>query len=307
MVLHKKKLLEYIIIAGFIGLQGSCGGNVKNGNISANSNSGDTKSVNSIKGNGSKTINSVKAVNPDGMTIETRYNVPAGYKRVAIEKGSFGYFLRNQKLKPYGEKALYYNGQAKRSEGIYDSVIDVEIGDRDLHQCADAIMLIRAEYFYQKKEYDKINFNFVSGFNAQYSKWMQGYRINPNGKGSYYKKASPSNTYKDFRSFMNIVFGYAGTLSMEKEMKPQSLENMKIGDVFIMGGSPGHAVIIVDMAENDKGEKIFMLAQSYMPAQQTQILINPADRNMGVWYSLKGKTVLETSEWRFPLEKLRKF
>ena len=307
MVLHKKKLLEYIIIAGFIGLQGSCGGNVKNGNISANSNSGDTKSVNSIKGNGSKTINSVKAVNPDGMTIETRYNVPAGYKRVAIEKGSFGYFLRNQKLKPYGEKALYYNGQAKRSEGIYDSVIDVEIGDRDLHQCADAIMLIRAEYFYQKKEYDKINFNFVSGFNAQYSKWMQGYRINPNGKGSYYKKASPSNTYKDFRSFMNIVFGYAGTLSMEKEMKPQSLENMKIGDVFIMGGSPGHAVIIVDMAENDKGEKIFMLAQSYMPAQQTQILINPADRNMGVWYSLKGKTVLETPEWRFPIEKLRKF
>ena len=255
MVLHKKKLLEYIIIAGFIGLQGSCGGNVKNGNISANSNSGDTKSVNSIKGNGSKTINSVKAVNPDGMTIETRYNVPAGYKRVAIEKGSFGYFLRNQKLKPYGEKALYYNGQAKRSEGIYDSVIDVEIGDRDLHQCADAIMLIRAEYFYQKKEYDKINFNFVSGFNAQYSKWIQGYRINPNGKGSYYKKTSPSNTYKDFRSFMNIVFGYAGTLSMEKEMKPQSLENMKIGDVFIMGGSPGHAVIIVDMAENDKGKR----------------------------------------------------
>ena len=249
----------------------------------------------------------INYVNKKGMTIETRYNVPAGYKRVAIEKGSFGYFLRNQKLKPYGEKALYYNGQAKRSEGIYDSVIDVEIGDRDLHQCADAIMLIRAEYFYQKKEYDKINFNFVSGFNAQYSKWMQGYRINPNGKGSYYKKASPSNTYKDFRSFMNIVFGYAGTLSMEKEMKPQSLENMKIGDVFIMGGSPGHAVIIVDMAENDKGEKIFMLAQSYMPAQQTQILINPTDRNMGVWYSLKGKTVLETPEWRFPLEKLRKF
>jgi len=27
---------------------------------------------------------------------------------------------------------------------------------------------------------------------------------------------------------------------------------MKIGDVFIKGGSPGHAVIIVDMAENDK-------------------------------------------------------
>ena len=199
----------------------------------------------------------------------------------------------------------YFNGNYKRSEGIYDSVFDVEIGDRDLHQCADAIMLLSAEYFYGKKEYDKINFNFVTGFNAQYSKWMQGYRINPNGKGSYYKKSVPSNTYKDFRNFMNIVFGYAGTLSLEKEMTPQKIENMKIGDVFIMGGSPGHAVIVVDMAENEKGEKIFMLAQSYMPAQQTQILINPD--NDGVWYSLKGKDVLVTPEWKFPIEKLRKF
>ncbi|MDO5089433.1 MAG: DUF4846 domain-containing protein [Leptotrichiaceae bacterium] len=240
------------------------------------------------------------------MTVESRYNPPEGYKRVQVEKGSFAQFLRNQKLKPYGEKVLFFNGQVKRSEGIYDSVIDVEIGDRDLHQCADAIMLLRGEYFYSKKEYSKINFNFVSGFNAEYSKWMEGYRINPKGKGNYYKKTNPSNTYKDFRNFMNMVFAYSGTLSLEKEMKPQTPENMKIGDVFIMGGSPGHAVIIVDMAVNDKGEKIFILAQSYMPAQQTQILLNP-DKNMGVWYSLKNKDVLITPEWKFPVSKLKKF
>lgn len=34
---------------------------------------------------------------------------------------------------------------------------------------------------------------------------------------------------------------------------------MKIGDIFIKGGSLGYVVIIVDMVENDKGEKIFML------------------------------------------------
>ena len=255
--------------------------------------------------NSERNIKSEKLINSGGMTIETRYGVPQGYKRIAVEKGSFAEFLRNQKLKPYGEKVQYFNGNYKRSEGIYDSVFDVEIGDRDLHQCADAIMLLRAEYFYRKKEYNKINFKFVTGFNAQYSKWMQGYRINPNGKGSYYKKSVPSNTYKDFRNFMNIVFGYSGTLSLEKEMIPQKIENMQIGDVFIMGGSPGHAVIVVDMAENEKGEKIFMLAQSYMPAQQTQILVNP--ENGGVWYSLKRKDVLVTPEWKFPIEKLRKF
>lgn len=246
-------------------------------------------------------------INPENNTIETRYNVPNGYKRVSVEKGSFAEYLRNQKLKPYGEKALFFDGKVKPSEGVYDSVIDVEIGNRDLHQCADAVMLLRAEYFYAKKEYGNIHFNFVSGFNAEYSKWMEGYRINPNGKGSYYKKGQPSNTYKDFRSFMDIVFGYAGTLSMEKEMKPQTLENMQIGNVFIKGGSPGHAVIIVDMAENDRGEKIFMLAQAYMPAQQTQILINPNDSRMGVWYSLKDTDILRTPQWTFSIEHLRKF
>ena len=54
-----------------------------------------------------------------------------------------------------------------------------------------------------------------------------------------------------------------------------------------------------------KGEKIFMLAQSYMPDQQTQILINP--ENNGIWYSLKEKDVLVTPEWKFPAEKLRTF
>ncbi len=291
---------KIIIISLVAFLSISCNGKIKDGegNIQKDS----------LKNNASLQEGKVKnQVNPEGLTVETRYNVPSGYKRVQVEAGSFGDFLRKQKLKPYGEKALYFDGKAKRSEGIYDSVIDVQIGERDLHQCADAIMLLRGEYFYQKKEYDKINFNFVSGFKAQYSKWMQGYRINPNGKGSYYKKSAPSNTYKDFRNFMNIVFGYAGTLSMEKEMKPQTLDNMKIGDVFIRGGSPGHAIIIVDMAENDKGEKVFMLAQSYMPAQQTQILINPNDRSMGVWYSLKGTDVLNTPEWKFGIENLKKF
>lgn len=74
-----------------------------------------------------------------------------------------------------------------------------------------------------------------------------------------------------------------------------------------MGGSPGHAVIIVDMAINDDDEKIFILAQSYMPAQQTQILINPMDENMGVWYSLKEKEKLLTPEWTFELDELKRF
>jgi hypothetical protein len=82
---------------------------------------------------------------------------------------------------------------------------------------------------------------------------------------------------------------------------------MKIGDVFIIGGSPGHAIIVVDMAVNVDNEKVFILAQSYMPAQQTQILINPMDETISPWYSLKSKEKLVTPEWTFELDNLKRF
>ena len=102
-----------------------------------------------------------------------------------------------------------------------------------------------------------------------------------------------------------MVFAYSGTLSLEKELISVSIDNMNIGDVFIVGGSPGHAVIVVDMAVNSFGEKIFLLAQSYMPAQQTQLLINPMDGEISPWYSLNGKEKLITLQRTFELDTLK--
>jgi len=245
-------------------------------------------------------------INKEGLTIKDRYLPIEGYLRVEYEEGSFAEFLRNQKLKPYGEKVLYYDGREKSPKGVYDSVFDVDIGNRDLHQCADAIMLLRAEYLYSQELYDEISFNFVSGFKAEYKKWMNGYKIDVKGNNvEYYKAAEPSNLYEDFRKYMDMVFAYSGTLSLENELISVSIDNMNIGDVFIVGGSPGHTVIVVDMAVNASGEKIFLLAQSYMPAQQTQLLINPMGNDISPWYSLKGKERLITPQWTFELDTLK--
>lgn len=250
------------------------------------------------------TLNSL--INKEGLTIKDRYLPVEGYIRVEYSEESFAEFLRNQKLKPYGKKVLYYDGREKSPYGIYDSAFDVDIGNRDLHQCADAIMLLRAEYLYSQGLYDEISFNFVSGFKAEFDMWMKGYRIDVQGNNAeYYFATEPSNTYEDFRKYMDMVFAYSGTLSLENELISVSIDNMNIGDVFIVGGSPGHAVIVVDMAVNSFGEKIFLLAQSYMPAQQTQLLINPMDDDINPWYSLNGKEKLITPQWTFELDTLK--
>ncbi|MNY79577.1 hypothetical protein D3C86_2202640 [compost metagenome] len=55
--------------------------------------------------------------------------------------------------------------------------------------------------------------------------------------------------------------------------------------------------MVMDMAINNVGEKRFLLAQSYMPAQNIHILKNPNSSNP--WYSNKIITELKTPEWVF--------
>lgn len=250
---------------------------------------------------------SVREFNPDGMTVETRYNVPNGYVRVPADSGSFGYYLRNLPLKSADELVTFYNGGKKSSQGVYLSVVDLPIGTKNLHQCADAVMRFRAEYLWRTGQHNSIHFNFTNGFRVDYSKWLAGNRMVVSGNSTYWRAgAARSNSYQTFWSYMELIFNYAGTLSLSKELDKRDIDEMQIGDVFIQGGSPGHAVIIVDMAKNpETGEKKFLLAQSYMPAQETQILINPNEPNTS-WYSVPSGA-FATPEWRFNSSDLKHF
>jgi len=76
------------------------------------------------------------------------------------------------------------------------------------------------------------------------------------------------------------------------------VDRVEPGDVFIEGGFPGHAVIAVDVAESPAGRAV-LLAQSYMPAQQVHVLVNPGDPALGPWYRYDPSAALATPEWRF--------
>ncbi|WP_315824356.1 DUF4846 domain-containing protein [Paraflavitalea speifideaquila] len=76
---------------------------------------------------------------------------------------------------------------------------------------------------------------------------------------------------------------------------------------MIKGGSPGHAVMVMDVAINKAGEKIYLLAQSYMPAQSIHILKNPMDQTLNPWYKAGNEPIIETPEWTFTQQQLRRW
>ncbi len=247
-------------------------------------------------------------IQPNGATIQERFHPPKNYQRAEVAENSFSKYLRTLKLKPVGSKVRYHNGATKSNNDVYEAVVDLEIGTKDLHQCADAVMRLKAEYLWQEKKYNQIHFNFTNGFRVDYNEWMQGKRIKVSGnKTNWVSKISPSNTYKDFWNYLEIIFMYAGTASLEKELISAEIKDAQIGDVLIQGGHPGHAVIIVDKARNSKtGKNIYLLAQSYMPAQEIQILKNPINDQISPWYELAEGDIM-TPEWSFESVDLRRF
>jgi hypothetical protein len=246
---------------------------------------------------------------PPRRTVAERFATPPGFVRAAVAEDSFAAFLRRLPLKGPQADVLLYDGRRKANDGIYAAVVDLPIGRRDLHQCADAVIRLRAEYLYRYKRFRQIHFNFSNGFRAEYSKWIEGYRIAVAGNRARWElRRGPANTERDLWEFLETVFCYAGTLSLARELVPVGAQSMQGGDVFIQGGSPGHAVIIVDLAvHGQSGEKIFMLAQSFMPAQELQILCNPRDPGRSPWYAADFGAVLTTPEWTFRRTDLRRF
>lgn len=295
--------MKKLLILMFVVFLAACSANnSQNDNLKPN--------LSGIKDRIENSLKSTKTdlINEDGNTVQERIKITEGFERIKVDAGSFGEYLRNLPLKPHGSKVKYYNGRTKPRD-VYEAVIDIDVGDRDLQQCADAVIRLRAEYLYGKGLFDKIHFNFTNGFRADYTTWRQGSRIRVEGNKAYWvKQTGISNDYSSFRKYLDMVFAYAGTLSLSQEMKEIPLAEMQIGDVFLKGDDPGHCVVVLDMAENKAtGEKIFIVAQSYMPAQDIHILKNQADGEGNPWYSINFGEKLNTPEWQFTKDQLVRF
>lgn len=224
----------------------------------------------------------ISYIQSDGNTIIERFIPEDGFKRIDYEYGDFGYFLQHLPLKPDGENVLYYNGEEKQNHSVYQAVIDLPIGTKDLHQCADAAMRLRADYLYQQKRYNEIAFNFLS-----------------DGKPRYYTEFVEGDYSENkYWSYLEYIFSYANTVSLKDQLRTISYQEVKIGDILIQKGNPyGHAVMVVDLITDGTNQKV-VLAQSYMPAQELQILMNPNKSNGSPWYDLKDGEI-KTPEWNF--------
>lgn len=221
-------------------------------------------------------------------TLAERIAPPVGFVRVPAAAGSWAEWLRALPMKPDGAPVLLYTGARKWRQDVHAAVVDIDVGSRDLQQCADAIMRLRAEWLYASGRAREIAFDDTDGKRLRF-------------------QSVAAKDYAGFRKYMTRVFAYAGTYSLARELKPADPGSLAIGDVFIKGGFPGHAVLVADLVEHpETKERRFLLLQSFMPAQEVHVLKSPA-ADGSPWYPAAFAWPLVTPEWPFAAGSLKRW
>jgi hypothetical protein len=154
-------------------------------------------------------------------------------------------------------------------------------------------MRLRAEYLFSQKKYDQISFLTASGKKLGFIVWLNGREPNKD----------------NFWNYLEALFNVANTTSLNKQLISKPIEKLEIGDVFIypwQGRMYGHAIIVVDKCVNSEGKIKFMLAQSFTPAQEIEILDNPNEMG-SPWYDLNFGETLDTPQIDFKKDQLKSF
>ena len=253
-------------------------------------------------------LNTSNLIDQDSLSIATRVNSPVGYKRVNYPKTSFENYLRNYKLKPDGSKIINYDESEYFWQGGHIGILEIPVPQNGLQQCADALIRIRSEYLWDQNRKDEIGFNFTSGHYCSWIQYAKGYRPKINGnKVKFNQIARADYSKENFFKYLNLIYTYSGTLSLYNELESVDDSDLKIGDMLIKGGSPGHIVMICDEVINPQGKKLFLLLQGNTPAQSVHLVKNLENSNISPWYELQKNAVIPVSNYTFSNSKFVRF
>lgn len=88
----------------------------------------------------------------------------------------------------------------EKSLGVLDTRVT------SVQECADAAIRLRAEFFYSRKEYDKIKFKLTCGLEVPFSKWALGYRVKVNGNNATLVKTQNTKDYsrENFEEYLKV-------------------------------------------------------------------------------------------------------
>ncbi len=245
----------------------------------------------------------------EGVPIVWRFPEPPGFSRAELGDGSWGQWLRHLPLKPHRTPVVSLSGDTivAANSPLLGAVLEMDVR-RNL-ECADVILRLRAEYLRWAGREADIVFPLSGEGEISWPEWKRGMRPRLQGyRLRFYKTATPDGSRANFERYLDAVFAWCGTYSVAKAGKSVATSEIQVGDFFIHAGSPGHTVLVVDLAPRTRGaggNLKGLLLQGFMPAQSPHVLAPGGDE---VWFDLVPGEEVDTPFWgAFKWSELRRF
>jgi hypothetical protein len=243
-------------------------------------------------------------------SLAARVSAPVGYRRIEVLPQSFGYWLRHLPLLPQGTAVRSYRGKLilPANDPALAAVVDLDLGSRNLQQCADTALRLRGEYLYWRGLGDRAAFVWNGSRRFGYAEWRRGIRpVKVDGRWAFAARAGPLRGYDSFRRYLQYMFLWTGTQHQVSEPRVRDPRRVEPGDFLVQGGSPGHLVIVLDLARAIRSNRIVaLIGQGFMPAQDLHVL---RSKTGSAWFELDfDRPLVETPLWRpFRWGELRRF
>jgi hypothetical protein len=239
--------------------------------------------------------------------LEDRIAPPAGFSRISIAKDAFGAWLRRLPLAAPGTPVLSHRGGVilPADHDNLAAVVALDIGNQDLQQCADSVIRLHAEWRWSQGHRDHL-YQAADKTPMPFEHWARGERVVGHGSSIAWTPATrrPDSSHAAFRGYLDAVFGWTNTVALARDTVPVALADLRPGDFVVQPGSPGHAVLVLDLATAPDGRRAVLLGQGFMPAQNFQVL-RPTPES--AWFML-APDALKTPFWpAFPWSSLHRF
>ncbi len=256
-------------------------------------------------------ITLIIAVSARGEDLTTLYPEPLGYRRVAVEAGSFAEYVRHLAVLPDTASVRYYDGRQVQQWPGSPRVIDMPFLFRtDVEQCADMALRLVSEYFWETGKADSLAFRLQNGQEISWREWSVGRRLRYDAESDRHvvSQDAADSSRTAFEEFLYYLFHWTGSVALKRDLRRIAASELQPGDLIVQNtsGAMGHVSVILDAAVNDDGERLYLIANGWTPAQSMFIRQPQAGEGSDGWFTLAGYE-RHLQGYRFGPFELRRF
>jgi len=233
--------------------------------------------------------------------LSAREPAPDGFTRIDAPDGTLAAWLRDLPIRADRDTVLAHDGRTLSAPAAH--VVAMDVGPRDLQQCADTAIRLLSEFAWSRGAADELGWDFTSGDRTRWADYVAGERFVIGRTVERRRGEARLATRATFARWLDLVFTYAGTRSLAREGVTVQPGEVMPGDIFVAGGSPGHAVVVLDVAVHPDGRRAALLGQGFMPAQELHVLRARRGARSevlgGTWFVLPASddALLDTPSW----------